>query len=114
MSDRKPNWNKWKLVPNAMVLQVAALSLDIDPDKVEYEVWGKGLSVDGYIHASELQCLKDRIEVIVANVSFERDDLLYAISLNATREYCGINIAKFAKWALSKKLDIPSELAQLA
>lgn len=37
MSDKKPSWKKWNLIDSAEVWKVIALSLDINPDKVERE-----------------------------------------------------------------------------
>ena len=112
MSDRKPNWDKWKLIPNAVVWQVAALSLDIDPDKVEHHP--QGWMAGGYI-TLEGQDFKDRVEVIAANANNDKNNLLYLVTLNQNgKEYCQINIANFAKWAKSNNVSLPTELAALA
>lgn len=112
MSDRKPNWNKWKLIPNAKIWAVAALSLDIDPDKVKHnpQDW-----MANAFTTLEGQDFKDRVEVITANAMNDKSSLLYIVTLNQGGvEYCEISIANFAKWAISKSLSLPSELAVLA
>ena len=112
MSDRKPNWNKWKLIPNAKIWAVAALSLDIDPDKVKHnpQDW-----MANAFTTLEGQDFKDRVEVITANAMNDKSSLLYLVTLNQGGvEYCEISIANFAKWAISKSLSLPSELAVLA
>ena len=112
MSDRKPNWNKWKLIPNAKIWAVAALSLDIDPDKVKHnpQDW-----MANAFTTLEGQDFKDRVEVITANAMNDKSSLLYLVTLNQGGvEYCEISIANFAKWAISKSLSLPSELAGLA
>lgn len=113
MSDRKPNWSKWKLIPNAKIWEVAALSLDIDPDKVKHNP--QGWMAGGSYTTLEGQDFKDRVEVIAANAMNDINSLLYLVTLNQNgKEYCQINIANFAKWAISKSLSLPSELAVLA
>ena len=112
MSDRKPNWNKWKLIPNAKIWAVAALSLDIDPDKVKHNP--QGWMANAFT-TLEGQDFKDRVEVITANAMNDKSSLLYIVTLNQGGvEYCEISIANFAKWAISKSLSLPSELAGLA
>lgn len=112
MSDRKPNWNKWKLIPNAKIWEVAALSLDIDPDKVKHNP--QGWMANAFT-TLEGQDFKDRVEVITANAMNDKSSLLYLVTLNQGGvEYCEISIANFAKWAISKSLSLPSELAVLA
>ena len=112
MSDRKPNWNKWKLIPNAKIWAVAALSLDIDPDKVKHNP--QGWMANAFT-TLEGQDFKDRVEVITANAMNDKSSLLYLVTLNQGGvEYCEISIANFAKWAISKSLSLPSELAVLA
>ena len=112
MSDRKPNWNKWKLIPNAKIWAVAALSLDIDPDKVKHNP--QGWMANAFT-TLEGQDFKDRVEVITANAMNDKSSLLYLVTLNQGGvEYCEISIANFAKWAISKSLSLPSELAGLA
>ena len=112
MSDRKPNWNKWKLIPNAKIWAVAALSLDIDPDKVKHDP--QGWMANAFT-TLEGQDFKDRVEVITANAMNDKSSLLYLVTLNQGGvEYCEISIANFAKWAISKSLSLPSELAVLA
>jgi hypothetical protein len=113
MSDRKPNWSKWKLIPNAKIWEVAALSLDIDPNLVRHNP--QGWMAGGSYTTLEGQDFKDRVEVIAANAMNDKNSLLYLVTLNQNgKEYCQINIANFAKWAISKSLSLPSELAGLA
>ena len=112
MSDRKPNWTKWKLIPKAKVWQVVALSLDLDPDKVTRgkEDWMAG----GAFVNHEGKDFQYRFDVIIANCSYTKDDLLYIGLGGQHTGYGDLNIPKFAQWALSVNLDIPPELEALA
>lgn len=111
MIERKPNWTKWKLTPDATAWQAVALSLDIDPGKVMHSA--DGWMAPGHFVSDEQQEFKDRLDVLIANVG--HNDLLKPRSLSMNGgAYCTINIANFAIWANSVEWQIPSELSQLA
>lgn len=37
MTDRVPNWGKWKLIPSVEAWQAVCLSLGIDPEQVYFK-----------------------------------------------------------------------------
>jgi len=110
MNSRKPKWSKWNLIDDAEVWKVVALSLDIDPDKLDHDStdWMAGGS---YVN-HEGEEFGDRLDVIRANYN-KIDDTPNVISFNGIA-YFHINIPKFAKWAVSVNLEIPDELKQRA
>lgn len=109
MTNRKPNWSKWNLIEDALVWQVVALSLDIDPDAVtrsrnDWMAGGKFVNHEG-------KDFQDRLDIISAN--YEKiDPIPKPISLNGIA-YLELNIPMFSKWAIEKNLSIPNELKQL-
>lgn len=110
MSSRKPNWTKWKLIPNTEVWKVVALALNIDPDEVARDKndWMAG----GEYVNHEGKAFKDMLDIIKANYSVI-DNSPKTLSMNGI-SFCGLNISKFAKWALENKIDIPDEMKSLA
>ena len=110
MEDRTPNWNKWKLIPNAEMWRLIALSLDIEPSKVKIEPnsWMVGSKV-----FEESQEFKDRIDVLQANAGRQGLLKLEAININSPLD-CKIQIANFAKWAISVEWIIPQELVKIS
>ena len=110
MSNRKPNWKKWKLIPNAKVWQVISLSLDIDPDEIK-RVGNDWMAGGAYVN-HEGREFRDRLDIVKANF-LRIDETSETLSLNGV-EYCELNIAKFAKWAISNQIEIPDEMEAMA
>lgn len=108
MINRKPNWNKWNLIDDALVWQVVALSLDINPDEVKRDS-GDWMAGGRYVN-HEGQEFKDRLDVVSANYK-KIDPTPKTLSTNGIA-YCEINIQKFSKWALLVNWEIPDELKQ--
>ena len=106
--DRKPNWKKWRLFPDVQAWQAAALSLDIDPNKIRFdkEHW----SIEQPVFA-ESQEYADRIEVISANIGGVLPSCGRSFAHPFTRR---TSLAAFAVWAESIDWEIPSELKALA
>lgn len=110
MNSRKPNWEKWKLIPDANVWQVVALSLDIDPDRVtkyadDWKAGGRFVNHEG-------DQFRDRVDIIRANIKTIAH-LSRAIDKNGI-EYNELNIANFAQWAISNNIVIPDQMKALA
>jgi hypothetical protein len=63
-ADRDPNWNKLLHMPDLMPWQLAALSLNIDPDKTKY---GYSWKAEGKV-SDESQEFTDRLEILIANL----------------------------------------------
>jgi hypothetical protein len=114
MSDRKPNWDKWKLIPNAVIWKVAALSLNMSPEEEITEISDRYVTEEQWAFNKKVDEHKDRVQIINANVGYEKNNALIVVSFHQNEEQYVINIPKFAKWALSVNWDIPLELAALA
>lgn len=110
MENRKPNWNKWKLIHDAEVWQVIALSLDIDPAKVtrSKQDWMAG---SHYVNHEGL-IFQDRLDIVKGN--FAEIDQKPKHKGSYGSAYCYISIANFAHWAISKEINIPDEMKELA
>jgi hypothetical protein len=67
--DRTPNWDKWRLIRSPQLWQCVALSLNIDPDKVNMHYD----EMSGDVTFNESQEFQDRLDVLRAN--FGRDGL---------------------------------------
>ena len=109
-ANRKPNWSKWRLIPEVKVFQAVALSLDIDPDKVRRSptAW---MSESVGFH--EGQDFEDRLDVVGANV--KSDGPLVPVSYGiGHRALVPIKLREFAAWCLSIGWPIPDELRALA
>ncbi len=114
MNDNKPNWDKWKLIPNAVIWKVAALSLDMSPEKEIAANSDRYLSKEEHAFNDRVVELEARVEIINANIGYEANDIFHPESYHQGERQYVINIPKFAKWALSVNWDIPPELAALA
>lgn len=107
--DTSPNWAKWKHIPDVMLWQAVALSLNIDPDLADRSYnWKAEATVTG-----ERKDFKDRLDVLLAN--FGRDRLLKPTSLSLSDpEEARLRLDAFAAWAISIAWPIPSDLAALS
>lgn len=107
--DRSPNWAKWKHIPDVMLWQAVALSLNIDPDLADRSYsWKAEGTVTG-----ELKEFKDRLDILLAN--FGRGRLLKPTSLSLSDpEEATLRLDTFAAWAISIGWPIPSDLAALS
>ncbi len=110
MSSRKPNWTKWKLIPNTEVWKVVALTLNIDPDEVRRD--GSDWMAGGEYVNHEGKAFDDMLDIIKANYSVI-DNSPKTLTMNGIA-FCELNISKFAKWALENNIDIPDEMKALA
>jgi hypothetical protein len=107
--DRSPNWTKWKHIPDVMLWQAVALSLNVDPDLANRSYsWKAEGTVTG-----ESKEFKDRLDVLLAN--FGRARLLKPTSLSLSDpEEATLRVDAFAAWAMSIGWSIPSDLAALS
>ena len=107
--DRSPNWAKWKHIPEVMLWQAVALSLDIDPDVADRSYsWKAEATLTG-----ESKAFKDRLDVLLAN--FDRHSLLKPTSLSLSdRDESTLRIDMFATWAISLDWIVPPQLASMA
>lgn len=106
---RKPNWEVWKHVPHAKVWEAVALSLDIDPEKVNID--SNSWMADRLVF-HEGDEFSSRVFVAGRNVAGGK--LRPVIIAVGQPEACTVSISEFASWALSISWRVPSELAALS
>lgn len=102
MSLRKPNWRKWGLIPKATLWEVVALSLDVDPDKIE------GHRVEGVADLRILDTLHERLAVVLANLGRAPGLQKYDEDI-ADRSKTLIAISGFAAFAAAVQWPLPAE-----
>jgi hypothetical protein len=100
--DRSPNWAKWKHIPDLMLWQAVALSLNVDPDKADR----------GHSWRAEGQEFKNRLEVLQAQVRNSRIKVS-TLSISDPEEH-RVPAADLSTWALSIGWKIPAELKKLS
>lgn len=107
--DRKPRWNKWRLIPDVKIFEAVALSLDIDPEKLK---WNRdGWMAGGYrSRFDESEEFSDRLEIAIRN---GRELNISCVNLGDSTKN-EIPLAEFASWTLSINWKIPEELGALA
>lgn len=112
-NDRQPRWKKWRLMPEVRIFEAVALSLDIEPAKVQttdYAWMGAKYPFD------EGAEFNDRLDALLAN-STNRTLFPTPCILNLSDGYqCGIRLSEFAQWAVSVAEwdDLPPELVAMA
>lgn len=108
--DRRPNWDKWKLVPDAKLWEAAALSLNIAPEKVRFahRRVGRVGPPPVFFESREFD---DRLFVVIRN--FGADSWLTPTSVRDSLKST-VSLPLFATWAAKLKLDIPEEFLKLA
>lgn len=105
MNNRTINWQKWLLIPNAKIWEIVALSLDIEPTKVEINPYSW---MSGELSFNESPEFKDRIDILMANVGTH--SLLKIIGntgldLSSTM----LSISEVGAWAESIGWSLPQE-----
>lgn len=110
--DRSPNWDKWKLVPDAKLWEAAALSLNIAPEKVRFGS-GHGVRFGPPPVFAETQEFNDRLFVVVRNFG-DGSELAPTSVVFGNSLKCTVKLPLFATWATRVQLDIPEELLKLA
>ncbi len=107
---RKPNWEKWKHVPDVKVWEGVALSLDIEPDKVRFNQYG--WMGDG-LAFKESKELDERIFVAKRNLTSGGSLRPTSITMGDPARSM-VRLSQFAEWALSLGWRVPADLAGLA
>ena len=106
--DRRPNWDKWTLIPQAELWQLVALSMDIDPAKVQFDPEGHGAAGDSPCY-DESEAFLDRIEIARSNTdSFEA-----TIASGSGVDHSQFTVESFVRWILATRLSVPAEFASL-
>lgn len=107
---RKPRWQKWRLIPVVDLWQAVALSLNIEPEKVEID---KFQLMDTDHPFDEGNDFKDRLAVLRQHAS-NRQYFPTSCSLSLSHWYdCKIRLDEFSTWCIQVGYEIPTELEQL-
>jgi len=110
MTDRKPNWKKWSLIPDVEIWQAVALSLDIDPDKVRH---GENNWMSVTHSYEESREFTDRVQVLASNLG--KVELLPIRAINMGSNFRSKTaIVGFSAWATSVGWCVPDELKKIA
>lgn len=107
MNARTPNWKKWKLIPNAKIWEIVALSLDIEPTKVKIKSlsWMAGSHAGKPIFEESPEFL-NRIEIITANAGASTLLKPFTDTLEISSS-CELNISDVGVWANSIGWELP-------
>ena len=119
----KPNWRKWRLMPDVKVWEACVLSVGLEPSKMHAEDFGwmddRGngpyLASECFPNVEIKEEYQSRFEALSANL-FNRE-YFSAGEINGNgRGFCSIRLDEFADWAISTAewLDLPPELASMA
>lgn len=103
---RTPNWSKWKHIPEAELWEAVALSLDVDPDRVNH-----GSGYDGHVFW-ENDDFKDRLFTAIRNVDMH-PGLSVTDPPRGQAEFTMVSLPGFCTWALSVEWDIPVHLEKI-
>jgi len=112
-NDRQPRWKKWRLMPEVDIWQAVALSLNIEPEKVQTSdhAW-----MGARFPFNEGDEFDDRLNITLAYAS-NRAHFPTPCRLNMGGGYlCGIRLSEFAEWAVSvaEWKNLPPELTAMA
>jgi hypothetical protein len=107
-NDRRPNWDMWRLMPEATLGELVALSMNIDPAKVRYDRDAR--QCDGELPPyDEAEEFKTRARIVQRNTQ-----ALENVSVSIGRPFqCKYKVPSFVRWILGAKLTVPPELASL-
>jgi len=106
--DRRPNWDMWRLMPSATLQELIALSMDIDPKKVQFDhdAWMRGVDSPAYDEADEFV---NRAEIVRRNTSSFDVVSLSMIHVDESK----YTVRSFVRWILTTPLKVPPELESL-
>jgi hypothetical protein len=108
-TSRKPNWSKWRHIPVLKVWQAVALSLNIDPEKVQRE---RPVRSYGTLKFIESEVFRDRLEVACANLG--ANGPLFPVSFEVDeKNSLPVRLHEFADWCVSIGWQVPDELRLL-
>ena len=106
--DNRPNWPKWRHVPQVRLWEGVALSLDVEPKQFEANAYAL---IQGQLYAGEWEEFRSRLFVATRNLH----GTLKARGPAADHpEECMVSRSEFAAWAISLEWKIPDEFACLA
>lgn len=110
-TDRQPRWHKWCLMPEIKEWEAVALSLNIEPGKID-------LNSNAWMGAEhpfdESEEFIDRL-MILKNHSSNRAHFPTPCKLNMANWYeCEVRLDEFAAWCIHVGFEIPPELSALS
>lgn len=109
--DRKPKWDKWKLIRQVELWQAIALSLNIEPSKVKYK---QNSCMGSSSPFDEGETFIDRLEVLRQH-SLNQSYFPTPCTLNIFKWYfCCNRLDEFSAWCIHVGYEIPDELKALA
>ncbi|MFH0342357.1 MAG: hypothetical protein ACHBNF_09560 [Chromatiales bacterium] len=110
---RKPNWDVWRLVPEASLWKAVALSLDIEPRKVRFVPHGWMAGPGARPLFEEGQDFEDRL--LVAETNFgENKPLTPGSLIMGSRRASDVSLPQFAAWVKQIGWQAPPELLAMA
>lgn len=107
-ADRTPDWHIWLNTPNVSIWEAAALSLNIEPSKINHNSHGWMVGSRLFNESEEF---KKRITLISRNVGSALSSTDWSGSYP---EDSMIDLKQFAFWALSIGLKVPDQLSNAA
>jgi hypothetical protein len=110
--DSEPDWEKWTRKDTARLWELAALLAGLDPDSID--AWQTRASADGI----EFEPVNEQFNTIfdLAESSHKAGKLKALGQLSAERwrnYFLDVEVPEFLRWARSKRLNLPPELAEL-
>jgi hypothetical protein len=110
-NDRLPRWNKWRLMPEVKIWEAVALSLNIEPEKIETDRIGW---TEGGHPFDESDDFNDRLKILRKHAS-NQTHFPTPCSLNMGSWHLGEKrLDEFAAWCSHVGFEIPPELSALA
>lgn len=100
---RPPDWDVWRLVEDVRLWEAVALSLNIEPRKVQH-------SRNSWMHGRAVFLEREEFEKRLFAASRSAD--LPRITLPSDPSLATVSLSEFAKWSRSIGWSIPDELAE--
>lgn len=121
----KPNWSEWRDIPVTSLLEVCALSLNIEPSSIQKEVIDSdrrgqiALSEQSFSSIDEASEFYRRCKILYANINetnyFKEPNTLSRKTheTNVVRVDARIRISEFVAWATEKNWQLPTDMMKL-
>lgn len=115
------DWDFWRNMPNVMLWQACALSLNLNPDSLKRsgQGWMAGVGSGPYFDSRSFpnsgieKSLHKRRELLRANITSQAHFSPGRIDMN-TPDNWSVKLIEFVAWATSIEWDMPIELAVMA
>jgi hypothetical protein len=106
---RRPKWSNWRSVPHVKLWEGVALSLDIDPHRVEHNK--HGWMVNSHLF-NESEDFKERLFVASRNLGGDGALRPTGITIGEPAD-CKISLSQFTVWAAAL-WEVPQEFQEIA